>query len=454
MLSENILLKKFPRNDAFWTSNLAYRSFLRRVPFFLDTQVLMRSQFWPRERLDALAQAQLRSTFHRAAELPFWRERFRKAGLDGQRITRASLAHLPVLSKKDFLAEEESAYADQGLLARSEIDNTSGSTGAPFRYYRGYTEVLSAYAFCERALRTAAGGKRYHLIVLRARNKTGLAFTNYDFFFLRGYNNVRHRADDLIELMQRYPQGILFWGFSSMLLEVARVFREKKAPVPIRAAISAGEMMLDGHRDEIEQALGTKISRHYAASELSRIAFECPQGNLHIHEERLYIEILDEKNIPVPHGGEGKVVITVFDNPVMPFIRYDLGDRGILSNEPCPCGRTLRTIKLQGRKVSIASFENGRTVSLLDLSVVFDKHSDAIRQFRIIRTGEYEFSILAVPGPNFESKKQYFTDCVKRIVHPSVEVTWEVLEFIPEGPGGKAVYFVDEYAKSQTKSGA
>ena len=45
------------------------------------------------------------------------------------------------------------------------------------------------------------------------------------------------------------------------------------------------------------------------------------------------MEILDENNQPVPYGKEGKVVITSLYNKAHPFIRYEIGDVGILDEK-------------------------------------------------------------------------------------------------------------------------
>jgi phenylacetate-CoA ligase len=50
-----------------------------------------------------------------------------------------------------------------------------------------------------------------------------------------------------------------------------------------------------------------------------------------VNAETLFVEILDEK-YRVAHGQEGRIVITLF-NKAHPFIRYDIGDIGILDEK-------------------------------------------------------------------------------------------------------------------------
>lgn len=67
--------------------------------------------------------------------------------------------------------------------------------------------------------------------------------------------------------------------------------------------------------------------------ELDLIAFQNPDGEWQVNSETLFVEILDENNQAVPNGTSGRIVITSFFNKAHPFIRYDLGDIGILDEK-------------------------------------------------------------------------------------------------------------------------
>lgn len=47
-----------------------------------------------------------------------------------------------------------------------------------------------------------------------------------------------------------------------------------------------------------------------------------------------------EKN--VGYNKEGEIVITSLVQRTMPFIRYRIGDRGIIRKSECLCGKTFR----------------------------------------------------------------------------------------------------------------
>src|SRR5690606_23540739 len=108
------------------------------------------------------------------------------------------------------------------------------------------------------------------------------------------------------------------------------------------------------------QAFGVKVINEYGAAELDIIAFEDPDGDWVINEENLYVEVVDEENQPIPDGQEGKILVTALYNKAMPFIRYELGDRGVISTKRKNGFRILE--KLTGRTNDMATLPSGKVV--------------------------------------------------------------------------------------------
>lgn len=440
-----ILEKRFFRSDRIWTLKWFYQIiFLRRIPFYLDTKALLTSQFWNRSRIERYQDRRIACILRAAGRLPMWQKRFSVHGINlNASLSRKTLEQLPILTKRDFIAVEESAYVDQKLQKRSLQDQTSGSTGRPFTFYHNLGYVLRSFAIVERMLRTAGNGTRYSLIVVRRAERMGFSFLLTDFFYLESYGSLKYRLDELLALMRRRERVILFlWG--SVSVEFARLLKERGIHPDIGGLIVTGEAITEQDRRDIESATGSRITVSYAGSDVGRIAFECPQKRLHINEESVYLEIVDEQGRLVADGTAGRIVATSFDNDVMPFIRYDTGDRGIISSDPCPCGRSLRTLKLSGRQIHLLHFPDGRTVSVLDIKARFDRLSKVIEEYQIVRTGPYAFTIRAIAGPEFEAKKDTVAEETARFIHPESKVSWELVAKIDPLPSGKAAYFVDK----------
>ena len=69
--------------------------------------------------------------------------------------------------------------------------------------------------------------------------------------------------------------------------------------------------------------------------------FECEtQSGLHINEDEFIAEMIDPTTLqPAEEGRKAELVLTNLGRVGMPVIRYRTGDLGLISREPCACGR-------------------------------------------------------------------------------------------------------------------
>lgn len=411
---------------------------MRYAPLLMDRLALQKSQYWSHAEREAYQAYRLCEAVVRARAFDFWKVRLQSSVPTQKDLTWFS--KIPTVSKGDFTQSEESAYTwgtRDNIAAR---DFTSGSTGKPFSFYLDAHHELRSYAICDRMFRAAGGNAP--AVSMRAIERMGVTISRNRFFFLRGYTSVRYRVDALREFLRKFPQGVVLFGFSSSVIELARIAKERSVELPLRGVVAGGEALTDAQRREIESGLGLKPRLSYSTRELGWLGFECEEGAMHIHEEWAFVEILDTNGKTVCDGDEGEIVVTTFDNRIMPFIRYRTGDRGVVSSAACSCGRTLRTIRVLGRTVEIISFEDGRKVSLLDFSPIFDRYTKVVRQFQIVQTDTHAFDIKVIPGPSFDMFQEELVDRIRMVIHPKAIIRWEIVAEIPEGPNGKARYFI------------
>lgn len=152
-------------------------------------------------------------------------------------------------------------------------------------------------------------------------------------------------------------------GYTSSIVLFAKFLQKKNiilnAICPtLKVCMVTSEMLFEEDKLLLEKQFGIPIVNEYGASELDLIAFENPQDEWQVNSETLFVEILDDNNKAVPNGTAGRIVITSLFNKAHPFIRYDIGDIGILDEKSTLQKPILK--KLIGRTNDVATLPSGK----------------------------------------------------------------------------------------------
>ena len=145
-----------------------------------------------------------------------------------------------------------------------------------------------------------------------------------------------------------------YCGTPSFLLNLAEKAEEMgldcQKDLNLQVAFVAAEMLPESLRSRLEGKFGMRIRQSYGTADIGCLGYECSEKNgMHIPDDRI-VEIVDPNTGKhVEPGKPGEIVATTF-NKVYPLIRFGTGDLSLLSEAPCPCGRTSpRLIKILGR---------------------------------------------------------------------------------------------------------
>jgi phenylacetate-CoA ligase len=107
---------------------------------------------------------------------------------------------------------------------------------------------------------------------------------------------------------------------------------------------------------------------------------------------------------PVAPGEKGEIIATSLWNKAMPFIRYKIGDVGVLSDEKCACGRTLPVMDtLEGRTGDLLVKASGDIVLPSTVITLFYPY-DQIDAFQIVQKKKGEILIKILRGKNYSEK--------------------------------------------------
>ena len=173
----------------------------------------------------------------------------------------------------------------------------------------------------------------------------------------------------------REAQPETYIGFPVTLLSLHRMYGEG---LPIRRALVSGDACPEGVMEELEKALGSKLYPHYGSRECGlggAVTCQAFQG-MHLRENHMIAEIIDEKGNVLPEGVYGELVITTIGAEAMPLIRYRTGDRTRILPD-CPCGGITKRLDRVSRRVGRVSIEAldsalFRIPGLVDCRISFD----------------------------------------------------------------------------------
>jgi phenylacetate-CoA ligase len=145
-----------------------------------------------------------------------------------------------------------------------------------------------------------------------------------------------------------------FCGTPSFLLNILDKAEEMgldlRKDLNLRVGFVAAEMLPESLRSKLQEKFGMMIRQGYGTADVGCLGYECVKKNgMHIPDDKI-VEIVDsETGKQLPLGKMGEIVATTF-NKAYPLIRFGTGDLSILTEAPCPCGRTSpRLVKILGR---------------------------------------------------------------------------------------------------------
>ena len=149
-----------------------------------------------------------------------------------------------------------------------------------------------------------------------------------------------------------------------------------------------GEQLSAPQRRLIQSAFGCTVRNNYGASEFYSIACECPRGRLHLNDDWVILEPVDDRLQPVPAGTTShSVLLTNLANRSQPLLRYRLDDRVRFATEPCGCGSAFPVIDVEGRADDTLQLRDAshRPVTILPLALQTAIEEDAqVTQFQVV----------------------------------------------------------------------
>lgn len=331
---------------------------------------------------------------------------------------------------------------------------TSGSTGTPVLLYIGREGIRARYAIQDNYYamfgchygkpRVRMGGSR-----LKPANSTTPPFW------------IMNRIDNQLQMSpyhldpQSFPhfrhklntfQPEYLTGYGHALYNLAMLTLDNGGlEINPKAIFLDSEGVPPHYLPVIHQAFKCPVYQIYGLGEVGWVGVQLLSGDMHLLELFCFVEIVNEKGERVPNGEMGRIVVTDLTQQAVPYIRYDTGDIGRLSNQPTTqhewASQVLESI--DGRKDEIIVTPQGRSVGRLSHVT---KPGRGIIESQIAHITPDHIEIRVVPAQDFDpnSMKEVLS-VATQLLGEGMTIEWRLVDSIPRTANHKFKHVVREF---------
>lgn len=406
---------------------------------------LEKSQWWTREKLlDFQWQETRKLVEHVFKTVPYYQKKYADAGIRLEDIrSPEDFARLPVMTRQEVNANRD-ALRSSAYQGRFIPHATGGSSGVPTRFYI----TIESYDW-----RTACTERVYAYTGVRLGERSLFLWgapigtpPRWKAMKLKGFETFRRQrvintfAHDEAKWRGVYAQAVSFRprlivGYISSLEGFSRYLLANRLQLKgVKAVIAAAEPLFPVSRELIEKALGVPVFNTYGSREFMSLGGECElhQG-IHVNAENILIETAR----PAAEG-PSDILVTDLHNYGMPFLRYTIGDVGLLDSTPCACGRGLPKVgAIEGRVLDVLRTPDGRMVTG-ELIPHLMKDIPEIREYRVKQVSLTLLSMQAVlSSPLSAASREIIDSEIRKAFGPETRLEVEQVATIEPLASGK-----------------
>lgn len=346
------------------------------------------------------------------SNVPYYFKLFKNLNLKPEDIqTIEDLEKLPILTKETIRDNQRDFIPNNLKIQKYVNGSTGGSTGEPLHYSLskedetlGLAILYANWGFAGYELGDKVGVIAGSSLMPTAKSKLAdnlkafmMNYKKYSSFDL----NDKYINEIVTGLNKFKPKYLR--GYASSIYLFAKHIEDKGLSInfQLKGVFTTAEVLFDYQRELIEDVFNCKVFNQYGLNDGGISAFECEMHKgLHVDMIRSILEVVDENGNQLEVEKEGHILATDLHNYAMPFIRYDTGDLGVLSDEICGCGRHIPLLeKIIGRTTDYLKFSNGAIIGTPILTVLFGKFD--IIQYQIVQRDLDTISVNIMKGKNY-----------------------------------------------------
>ncbi len=395
---------------------------------------------------------------------------YRDLGLRAEDFSRETIFEdiqkFPVLTKEIIRREGERMHPDIKLNDWVFEATSGGTTGAPlpFRHSGAFFDAEQG----AKLVYDEWGGRRIGDSQVRLWGSERDIISGKKDWMNKLYRWTRNesflntfvmdvaRMEEYIRIINtRKPRMILAYVQSAR--EMANYLREhsRKIHAPNAIMTTSGTLTPELH-DYIRDTFHCPVLNRYGTREMGDMACSCDKNEgLHINILGCFLEVLDDANFRCSPEVSGNIVATSLLEYAMPLIRYEIGDRGALTDHVCSCGRGLPLLKeVTGRIIDWFVGSDGRIV-YGDFFTHLFYTAQNVKQFQVLQETEGEIFIKLVlndPALDMEAFYQDYTRQVRKTMG-DIGVHFSIVEDIPVEPSGKRAYTISKISRAAHRGG-
>lgn len=350
---------------------------------------------------------------------------------------------IPIMTK--IIIRDNISTLKNNIL-RQSLRATSGTTGEPLVFFKdrlatSHMEAIMHYAYswhgigiCDRQARLwGRPVKRKDQFMQQIKdlllNRRRLsAFHMTESACIKFYKDINNQ------------RPCFMYGYANAIYQFAKTLESNNIKTDskyLKAIICTGEILFKHKREFIENYFGIKVMNEYGSTENGIIGFECEYNKMHAMPT-LYVEIPK-----YDQDGFGKILITELNSRSIPFIRYEIGDRGRIIKGNCSCGRPYPILEVhEGRIDDYIKCPDGRLVYDAIFAYIL---KDVASQFRVFQENINDIRIVVVPNSKFtKENKNYIINKLYKHLDPKMNIIFEEVTQIKPDPSGKYRYFISK----------
>ncbi|WP_299098139.1 phenylacetate--CoA ligase family protein [uncultured Winogradskyella sp.] len=373
----------------------------------------------------------------------------------GKSIDLEDWNSVPILTKRHLQQPLEQRLSNGFTTKNVYLNKTSGSSGDPFVFAKDkwshaltWAEITDRFGWYNIDFNKSKQARFYGIPLDKKgyyKERLKDYFSNRFRFSVFDLSDTAHEAT--LEKFRTTDFDYIN-GYTSAIVQFAKYLKRKNMILnsvctTLKVCVVTSEMLFDDDKTLLESRFGVPVVNEYGASELDLIAFQNPEDEWQLNSETLFIEILDENDSVLPYGEEGRIVITSLHNKAHPFIRYDIGDIGILSKKSTIKKPILK--KLIGRTNDIVILPSGKkaaglTFYYITKSVI--ENDGNVSEFIVAQLHLDTFKISYVSKHKLsEVEKRTIKNEMIRYLEPNITINFERVENLERSKSGKLKQF-------------